>query len=604
MREYASEQIRNVLIAGHGGTGKTTLAEALLFVSGATNRLGAVQEGTTVFDFEDEEKAKGISASLATAPLAWKDTKINILDSPGYADFIGEVQAGLAVADLVCLVVSAVDGVEVQHDLIWHLSEELSVPRLIFVNKLDRERASLETTLAQLHEHFGNGVAPIALPIGSETTFKGLISALANKAYVYTDGKATEQAIPDELMEATQGLRTSALETIVENDESLMERYLADETLSDDEIWAALAIGVRDRTTFPVLCGSASERIGLDLLLDFIKSAGPSPLDRPGMPLDSGERIQDGLNGTPAVYIYKTYADPFVGQVSYVKAARGTIKPDMHLQNMRTNHDERLHHLHTLMGKDHTAVNELIFGDLGAVPKLTDTATGDTLADKSSPIVIAPPKPTKPVLAVAIEPLNRGDEDKLATALHRITAEDATIRFERNPDTHQTLLWGMGETHIQFTLERMHRKFGVEVKTHEPKVAYRETARKASDFEGKHKKQSGGHGQYGVAHIRLEPLGRGGGYEFVNEVVGGSIPRQYIPAVDKGIQDALLKGPLAGFPVVDVRAIVDDGKHHPVDSDENSFKMAGALALRGALSLADPILLVPTVAGGSEACLA
>lgn len=594
MKAYPSDRIRNVLLAGHGGTGKTTLAEALLNLSGRTNRVGRVEDGTTVLDFEDEEKQKGFSVSLATAPVEWEGYKVNLLDAPGYADFIGEVQAAMSVADLVVLVVGAVEGVEVQHEIIWQMAADLDLPRMVFVNKVDRERASVAQTVESLTDAFGSGIAPLHLPLGEEHDFAGVIDILANTALRYDDDAGvSEEVVPDELAAAAQEANTRTIEAIIETDEALMERYFGDEEIDTKELLGALGKGVAAGETFPVVIGSATRRIGLDRLLQLVCEAGPSPLDRPGMPTTDGARVEDGPGGAPAAYVYKNYADPFVGQISYFRVARGSVRPDIHLMNQRTGHDERLHQLFALVGKDHESVPEFAYGDLGAVAKLPDVQTGDSLADKSAPLELARPVPLEPVYAVAIACKTKGDEDKLANATHRAVEEDPAIRIERNPETHQTLLWGMGETHVQITLERMHRKFGVEIETAEPQVAYRETATTASEFEGKHKKQSGGRGQFGVAHVRLEPLPRGEGYEFVDKVVGGSIPRQFIPAVDKGIQEAMARGPLAGFPVVDVRLIVDDGKAHSVDSDEHSFKMAGSLALRGAMAAGHPVLLEP-----------
>lgn len=597
MKEYPSDKIRNVLLAGHGGTGKTSLGEALLYLSGATARLGSVDDESSLLDFEEEERHRKISVSLAVAPIEWKDHKINVLDTPGYADFIGEVQAGLAVCDVVCLVVSAVEGLEVQHEVVWHMAEQLDKPRMVFVNKVDRERADVAATIDALSEAFGTSIAPLQLPIGSEDDFRGVVDLLADSGYEYSDGKATTVDVPDDLAANAADLRGTLVEAIVENDEDLMDRYFADEPIEAKELRAMLGQGMRTGGAFPVVVGSARKLIGVDLLADLIVEAAPSPLDSPAMrvatPDGPGDPIEDAPEHAPAVYVYKTYADPFVGQVSYFKVAAGQVLPDIHLVNQRSGTDERLHQVFALKGKDHDSVPKLAYGDIGAVSKLSDTATGDTLADKSAPLEITGLEPVEPLLAVSLVPKTKGDEDKLATALHRIEAEDPTIRVERNPETSQTLLWGVGETHINITLERMHRKFGVEVETGPPRVAYRETARKTAEFEGKHKKQSGGRGQFGVAFVRIEPLPRGSGYEFVDAIVGGVIPRQFIPAVDKGIQEAMQRGPLAGYPVVDVRLTVFDGKAHSVDSDEHSFKMAGSLGLRGALQAADPVLLEP-----------
>ncbi len=593
MQDYSSANIRNVLLAGHGGVGKTTLGEALLHASGATTRVGSVEDGTTVLDFDVEEKERCTSVSLSIAPVEWRGTKINLLDSPGYADFIGDVQAGLSVCDIVCLVVSAVDGVEVQHEVIWRLAADLGLPRIIFINKVDRERASVESTIEQLQEAFGPTVAPIHMPIGSESTFSGIVALLYDEAFVYKGGKASATSVPPEVADAAQEMRTAAIEAIVETDEDLLERYFGDETIEVTELLETFGKGILAGEAFPVLIGSATRQIGVDRLADFLVAAGPSPLERPGMDLADGERIADGVSGSPAAYVFNTYADRFVGQISYLRVARGELTPDIHLTNARSGANERLHQLFVVSGESTAVVDKLAYGDLGAVPKLSDTATGDTLADKADQIAVVVPALLDPVYSRAVVAKNRGEEDKLANALHRIGSEDTTLRITRDAATHQTLISGMGEGQLRVASSRMQRKFGVEVEMLEPRVAYRETARASSDFEGKHKKQSGGRGQFGVAHIELEPLPRGTGYEFVDAVVGGSIPRNFIAAVDKGIQQAMEKGPIAGYPVVDVRLTVNDGKHHLVDSDEFSFKMAGSHALRGALQAAKPVLLEP-----------
>ncbi len=598
MNSYSSEHIRNVLFAGHGGTGKTTLSESLLYLSGVLDRPGRVEDGNTVFDFEEEEKQKQLSISLAISPMEWKNCKINLMDSPGYTDFIGEVQTGLGVCDTVCFVISAVEGVQVQHEILWELARTAHLPRFIFLNKCDRERASVPRVTAQLVEKFGVGITPLQIPLGAEKDFRGLIGLLDNLAWEYKNGIPKEVAIPPELREHTADLRQQAVETIVENDEELLERYFADEDIEGGPLFHALRTGITRAETFPVIYGAATELIGIDRLAHLITKSTPSPLAHSPFRetrKKSEDRfpLENARERAPTLYIFKTITDPFVGQINYFRVAAGNIKKDDHLYNLRCTKDERLHQLFIPFGKDQQNAETFAYGDIGAVGKLSGTITGDTLSDPHNPILLAPTAVAKPVYALAISPKTSGDDDKLTTSLQRILLEDASLQIERNAETHQTLLWGMGETHLLTTIDRLRQRFGVEVTTEDPKNPYRETAGSPSDFEGKHKKQSGGHGQFGVAHIRLDPLPRGAGYEFVDQVVGGAIPKQYIPAVDKGVREALAKGPLGSYPIVDIRVTLDNGKAHSVDSDENSFRMAGKLALQGAIDKASPVLLEP-----------
>jgi elongation factor G len=577
-KSFPTAQIRNVALVGHGGAGKTSLTEALLFSAGATPRLGRVEDGTTVTDFDPEEARRRISVSLAMAPFEVEGAKVNLLDTPGYADFIGDVAAALRVADLAVFVVSAVEGIEVQTVAAWRMAEELDVPRAIFVNKLDRERASFDRTLDQLKDAFGAGVAPLQLPIGEEAEFHGVIELLDDTAMTYVDGKGTSGPVPTEMEHTEHSVHDALIEGIVIGDDDLMERYLADEAISIDELAGALASGVAQGTVFPVLCGSATKLVGVDLLAHFIVREGPAP--------------QAG-DGDPVAFVFKTIVDPYVGRVNLFKVLQGTVKADVTLTNGRTLTDERLHQLTVMRGKEQEPVSEVLPGDIAAVAKLNHTTTGDVLGARGAALSVEPFVAPEPVLAAAIRAKSKGDEDKLANALHRLLDEDPALRLERNGETHQTLLWGMGETHLSIALERLHRKLGVEVETDDVKVAYRETITSEAEAEGKYKKQTGGHGQFGVAFVRVEPLERGGGFEFVDKIVGGAIPRQFIPAVEKGIHETMEHGGVFGFPVVDVRATCFDGKYHSVDSSEMSFKMAGSIGFKEAMAKADPILLEP-----------
>jgi elongation factor G len=596
VKSFPPTKIRNVALVGHGGSGKTTLTEALLHCSGTTNRKGRVEDGTTVTDFDPEEIKRTISVSAATAPFEYDGCKINLIDCPGYADFVPDVAAALSVADLAVFVVSAVEGVEVQTEIVWRMAAERDLPRMIFINKLDRERASFERTLEQLRSIFGAGIAPLELPIGEETEFRGVADLLTDTAITYADGTATTGEIPDEMEALEHQVHDNLVEGIVVADDDLMERYLEGDIPSPKELEETLAHGVASAQVFPVICGSASKEIAIDRLAAFICEIGPSPVDRGGVTVRAGDKeqvISPDPAGEPLAYVWKTMADPYVGRVSLVKVLSGTIRPDATLTNPRSHSDERLHSLYTLRGKEHEALTEVPAGDLFAVAKLADTTTGDTLAPKGTPVIVAPPEPFVPLLSIAIKPKSKGDEDKLMTALHRLQEEDPSLLVRRDDETHQTVLSGMGETHLQIVTERLARKFSVEVETEDVIVPYRETITGTAEAEGKYKKQTGGHGQFGVANIQIEPLDRGAGFEFVDKIVGGAIPRQFIPAVEKGIQETMGHGGVFGYPVVDVRVTLVDGKFHPVDSSEMSFKMAGSLGFREGMAKANPVLLEP-----------
>ena len=596
MKSFPSSRIRNVALVGHGGAGKTTLTEALLASAGAISRQGRVEDGNTTTDFDPEEVKRHLSLSVALAPLEHKGHKINVLDCPGYADFIGEVEAALRVADLAVFVVSAVEGVEVQTEVAWKLAAGLGLPRMVFVNKLDRERASFDRTLEQLRETFGAGVAPLELPIGEEERFRGVADLLTDTAITYDTGKPVRGAIPDEMEAREHEVHENLVEGIVVGDDDLMERYLEGDVPSPKELEDTLAKGVHAGQVFPVICGSAARCVAIDRLADFICEIGPSPVDRPPVIVEAGDSVSEVAcdpGAPPLAYVWKTLADPYVGKVSLFKVLSGTIKPDTVLTNPRTHSDERLHSLFTLRGKEQDQLSDVPAGDIAAVAKLGATTTGDTLAPKGTPVRVPTPDRAEPVLAIAIRPRSKGDEDKLMTALHRLQDEDPTLVVRREDETHQTLLAGMGETHLAIVTERLARKFGVEVETEEVQVPYRETITRAADAEGKYKKQTGGHGQFGVAFIKVEPLERGAGFEFVDQIVGGAIPRQFIPAVEKGIAETMARGGVYGYPVVDVKVLLYDGKYHSVDSSEMSFKMAGSIGFQEAMAKAGPVLLEP-----------
>ena len=587
------ERVRDIALVGHGGSGKTTLAEAMLFVGGAIKRMGSVEQGTTTFDYEPEEIDRGISLGLAVATTEWNGSRVNIIDSPGASEFSGDARTALRAADLALFAVSAVDGVEVQTEALWRAAEEEGIPRAIVITKLDRERASFERVLEQLRETFGKSVAPIQVPIGSEDGLRGLVRVASERAYVYDGspiGKPSD--LPDEVADLVHSAHTALIETVVETDDKMMEAYFEGTEPSRDQIVSTIHHGIMEGEIHPVLVSSAGKLIGIDILLEFILDYGPNPLERRTPPLSSGGRIEPSVDGPVLAYVFKTMSDPFVGRISLFRIYSGTAKADQELDLARGGRI-RMHNLFKLQGKDHHDVSELPVGGIGAVAKVEDLRPGDTLRSPGLDAVVQPVAYPRPVAELAIAPHSHHDDEKMSTALHRIEESDPTIRVERRTETGETILSGLGDTHLDVTLARIKRMFGVQIDSAIPKVPYRESIMASTEAEGKHKKQSGGRGQFGVAQVRFSPLPRGSGYEFIDSVKGGAIPRGLIPAVDKGIREALERGILAGFPVVDVAAELYDGKYHAVDSDEMSFRMAGIQAVRAAGSSLQPVLLEP-----------
>ena len=599
MKTYDAPSIRNVLLVGHGGSGKTTLTEALLFAAGAATRMGSVEDGNTVTDFEPEEVKKGISVSLALAPIEWRGMKINLLDAPGYADFIGDVKAALRAADACLFVVSAVDGVEVQHEVVWELAVEADLPRAFFVNKVDRERASFQRTLDQLTQAFGTQVAPLQFPIGEEHEFDGVADLLSRKAYRYPSGpKGDEGQWPEDIAGKADPYREKLTEAVAEADDTLLEKYLEEGELSEEDVVGGVKAGLAEAKFAPVLCGSASRAMGVDRLADLIVDAFPSPADRPPvkvMTKDGEEQERRCDPGEPlTAFVFKTISDPYVGRISLFRAFSGKVRPDSSAHNATQGADERIGQLFTMRGKEHESVGEVPAGDIGGVAKLSHTHTGDTLSTKDAPVTVAALELPEALYALAVEPKTQGDEDKLSTAFARLQEEDPTFRVERQQDTHETVLYGMGEAHLDVMTDRMKRKFGVEVVTHPVRVPYKETLRSKAPGLGRHVKQSGGHGQYGIAHIEVEPLDRGAGFEFVNKIVGGAIPSQFIPSVEKGVVKAMAEG-VTGHQMVDLRVTLHDGKYHTVDSSDMAFQIAGSLAIKDAAEKAGVVLLEPIV---------
>ena len=597
MKVYDAQSLRNVALVGHSGAGKTQLVSALLFDAGAVNRLGRVDEGTTVTDYDEEEIARRHTLSASLAYAEWNKTKINFIDTPGMANFLSDARAALRVVDAALVVVDAVHGVEVSTEKIWTAAEELELPRLVVLNRLDRERASVERSLESLRSVFGRTVVPIQLPIGEEKNFRGVVDLVAMKAWTFASdgsGKATESPVSGDIEGAAKSARDALIEMVAEADDSLMEKFFEAGTLTQEELVAGLKRGVTAGRIFPVLCASASANIGMQPLLDAILSYVTSPAERP-MRGEGDARIVPADSGPAAAFVWKTVADPFAGHITLFRVLTGTLKADTTLHNVTRDTPERLGHLLLLQGKNQSNLPEIRAGDLGAVAKLKETLTNDVLADKAFATKIPPTKFPEPVISYAIEPKSRGDEEKISTALHRLQEEDPTISYNRDPQTKELLLAGQGQSHIEVTVAKLKRRFGVEVNLKLPRIPYRETITAATEAHGRHKKQTGGHGQFGDCKVKFEPLPRGRDFEFVDDIFGGSIPRQFVPAVEKGIQDARMRGFLAGYPMVDFRATVFDGSFHPVDSNELSFKLAGSLAFKDGMARARPTLLEPVM---------
>jgi elongation factor G len=601
MKVYETASIRNVAIVGHGGAGKTSLISAILLDSGAVNRLGRVEDGNTVTDFDPDEVERKISLSTALAHCEWNKLKLNLLDTPGFANFLHEARAGLQVADAALVVVCAVHGVEVQTEKVWGYAEEFSLPRLLVVNRLDRDRASFERALDSIQQSFGRTAIPIELPIGVEKDFRGVVDLVRMKAYLWQgDEKASfaEQEIPADLQEAAAAARSALVEMVAEGNDALMEKFFEAGELTQEELATGLRQAVWAGKIFPVLAVSATHNIGVQSLLDQLVELVPAPGDRgpvKGKEPEKGTEISRAVSASePAsAFVFKTIADPYAGRISLFRVMSGVFKADTSYYNVNKETTERFGAINLLQGKATTAVGEIHAGDLASVAKLRETQTGDTLCDKAAPIRYEPLVHPEPVITFAIEPKSRGDEEKISQALQRLTEEDTVLRYHRDQQSKELLLSGNGQLHIEVVVGRLKNKFGVEVLLHPPKVPYRETISATAEAHGRHKKQTGGHGQFADCWVRFEPLPRGSDFEFVNEVFGGAIPRQYVPAVEKGIQEARLKGFLAGYPMVDFRAAVYDGKDHPVDSSELAFKIAGSLAFKEGMEQARPTLLEP-----------
>jgi elongation factor G len=609
MKAYSGKSIRNVGIVGHGDTGKTQLVSALLFTSGMTNRLGKVVEGNTVTDWDEEEIARKISIQTGLAFAEWpsvaegEKTKINFIDTPGYSTFLNEAKASLIAADSALILVDAVAGVQVVTEKVWDYCTEYNLPRAFVINWMDRELASFERALASIGQVFGRAVVPIQLPIGEEKNFRGAVDLVRMKAHIYqpdNEGRAKIDDVPAELTEAAKEAHEKLVEIVAEGDDQLMEEFFEKGTLPPQDLANGLRDAIRKQRLFPVLVSSGLRNIGSEGILNFLVELFPSPIERGKLtgytqPERKGEPVERKIGESEAVsiFVFKTLADPFAGRISYFKVMSGMLKNDATLINFNRSTPERLQHLQVMQGKTGIAVAELHPGDIGGVAKLKETLTGDTLGDKAAPIFYPPARLPEPSITFAIEPKTRADEDRIGQALHRILEEDLALRFTRDPQTKEFLLSGAGQQHIEVVVAKLRKRYHVDLTLKPPKVPYRETIRGKADAEGKHKKQTGGRGQFGVCRIKIEPLPRGSGIDFVDDIFGGAIPRNYIPAVEKGIRGSAERGYLAGFPVVDFRAILYDGKYHEVDSSDLAFKIAGSLAFKEVMKQANPSLLEP-----------
>jgi elongation factor G len=603
VKVYSGENIRNVAIVGHGHAGKTSLVSAMLYTAGATPRLGRVDDGSATTDYDEEEIARKMSISAGAAVVEWGKTKINILDTPGFNMFVHEAKMALPVVDSAIVVVDGVAGVEVVTQRVWNYCEEYKTPRLIVVNRMDRDRANAERVLESVTNAFGRNVIPIELPIGAEKNLSGVVDLVRMKAYTYElggNGKGKETEIPANMKEQVQSAHERLVELVAEGDDKLMEKFFEAGTLGEEDLVPALHNAIREDNIFPVIFSSGLGNVGADRVMDFIVDYTPAPSEHEwvqGEPAASGNGDAPKRHETDAepvsLYVFKTVSDVFSGRISYFKVFSGVLKNDATLQNFSRGAQEKFAHISVMQGKTAIPIQELHAGDIGAVAKLKDTLTGDTLGDKSAPIQYPRVKLPEPAITFAIEPKSRADEDKLGPGIHKLMEEDAMLRFFRDAQTKEFLIAGTGQQHIEVVVSKLKKRYHTEVNLKAPKVPYRETIRGKADVQGRHKKQTGGHGQFGDCKIKMEPLPRGGEFEFVNDIFGGSIPRNFIPAVEKGIKDAAARGYLAGFPVVDFKVVLYDGSYHDVDSNDLSFQMAGRIAFKKAMEIAKPTLLEP-----------
>ncbi|RLC93315.1 MAG: elongation factor G [Chloroflexi bacterium] len=582
MQKYSADQIRNVVLLSHSGAGKTSLSEAMLFIAGAIPRLGRVDDGSSTSDYDPDEIKRRISINLSLLHCEWNRHKVNILDAPGYTDFVAGVKAGMRVAEGAVIVVCAASGVEVGTELTWQYAEESSLPRLIFINKMDRENADFHKVVDQIRNRFGSRCVPISLPIGAHGAHEGVVDLVNMEAYIGATGQKAQ--IPSSMEEEANSFRDKLAEAVAETDDDLTVKYLEGEEITSEDIVRVLREGVKTGKIVPILTGSALQSVGIGYLLDSICQYLPSPKEGP-VPAEESAPL--------SALVFMTSADPYVGKLTHFRVYSGAMESNSQVWNANKEQVERIGQLFVFQGKTQEAVSTVGAGDIGAVAKLAVTGTGDTLCTRENPVQLEPIKFPEPLLSVSIHPKTKADVDKLGTTLPRLTEEDPTLRVRKDPDTGETILSGMGDSHLEVVVDRMQRKFGLAVTAETPRIPYKETVTTTTNAEYKHKKQTGGHGQYGHVLLELEPLPRGSGFEFAERVVGGAVPKNYIPAVEKGVLEARQEGVLAGYPVVDVKATLYDGSAHPVDSSEISFKIAASQALKKGLAQAQPVLLEP-----------
>ncbi len=598
MRVYEGKDIRNIGIVGHGDCGKTTLVAGMLYAAGVTSRLTRVDEGNTLTDYDDEEISRKVTVTSSLAHIEWDKAKINLIDTPGYNIFINDAKAALLAADCALVVVDSVAGVEVQTEKTWAFAEEYGIGRIVVLNKLARERADFDTALQSVTDTLGGSAVPVMLPIGKEKEFKGVVDLISMTAYEYEhdgNGKGKKIDIPADLADAAESARESLLEAVAETDEDLLNEYVEEMTLSEEKIAAGLRKGIATGDIFPVLCASGLHNVGTDRLLSFIAAYSPSPLDRGSIATEDGGEHAISDDGRLALFVYKTAADAFAGRVNYFKLVSGVLKNDESVYNHTRSNAEKFSRISAIQGKDLVHVPQIHAGDLGVVAKLKETLTGDDLGAKESPVVFAKAKIPTPAIAYAIQPKTRQDEDRLSNAIAKVLEEDPALTFYRDPQTQEFLLAGNGQQHLEVIVSKLQKRYNVAVDLKAPKIPYRETIRGHADAHGRHKKQTGGHGQFGDCKIKMEPLERGQDFEFSDEIFGGSIPKSYIPAVEKGIRETAQMGYLAGYPVVDFKVVLYDGSYHDVDSSELAFRLAGRKAFREAMAQAKPALLEPVM---------
>ena len=596
MKTYPIDAIRNIVLAGHGGTGKTSLIEALLYKSGMIQRLGSVDKGTSASDCDEDEIQRKMTINAALLPCEWKNKKLNFIDTPGYPDFVGDVIGAMRAVETAIIVVDGGGTIEVGTDTAWENADAAGISKVFFVNKLEKENNDFYKTLEALRERYGTTVAPLWLPIGAEASFTGVVDLLTQKGYTWADGKVSPCDVPADMAAAIEENREALIEAAAEMDDDLLEKFFADSTLSDEDLAKGLEIGIKSGKLVPVLCGSAAKLVGIDTLLDFAAGSLPSPKDADNVTgVDAeGNEVTVKPEDPFSALVVKTLADPYVGKLTFFRVFSGSVKADSRAFNTDKEREERFGQVYyTVIGKSQQVAESIGAGDMGAVAKLQYTVTGDSLCDKAKQVTFAPIAFPDPVYSLAVGAKTKADEDKLGSALGKLAECDPTFKTVREKETSQTIMSGLGDTHLDIIVDRLKRKFGVEVETSTPKIAYRETITAKAEAQGRHKKQSGGRGQFGDCWIRLEPQERGAGYEYVDAIVGGAIPRQFIPSVDKGIREALNSGIQAGYPVVDVKVTCYDGSFHPVDSSDMAFQLAGKLAFQAAAMKARPVLLEP-----------